>query len=88
MGNKKLILSVIFSFGFGCLVTGQTIWNVIHYWSSWRAWPFVALGLLNVTTLVFMVRSHLRWFDSCMACEYSRGKLDAAVEILTRCEHE
>ena len=87
MGNKYLILANLFAFGFGCLMIGQMIWNASHYWGSWRAWLFVALALINVTTLVFMVRSHLRWFDSCMACEYSRGKLDAAVEImLAGCE--
>lgn len=88
MSNKKLILSNLFAFGFGCIVIGHVVWNVIHYWGGWRSWTFGALGVLNVTTLVFMVRSYLRWFDSHVAAAYHRGRLEAAREIWWRLRKE
>ena len=89
MTDKKLILSTLFAFGFGCIVIGQMLWNVAHYWGTWKALLYGALGILNVTTCTFLVRSHLKWFDSRVAVEYSNGRLDAMrEELLRRAEHE
>ena len=80
MSDKKIILITLFSFGCGCVVTGQVIWFAIHYWSTWHAWLFCFLGLINVISIVFMIRSHLRWFTSRLKVEYYRGRLDEHAE--------
>lgn len=89
MNDKNMMLSNLFAFGFGCIVIGQMVWSAIHYWDTWHAWTFCGLGVLNITTLTFMVRSHLRWFDSRLAFEYEKGRLDMLDELCRmRAEHE
>ena len=86
MSDKKLLLMHYVTFGFGCLVIGQMIWCTSHHWGTWRAWLFGGLGLLNIITTVFSVRSCLRWFDSRVALEYINGKLSVYREIAARLE--
>lgn len=88
MRDKTLILVTTFSFGFSCLVIGQMLWNVIHYWGTWKVWMFGGLGLLNIVTTALMVRSHLRWFDTRVSAEYHKGRMSGAYEIWKRLRDE
>jgi len=81
MSHKKILLMTLFAFGFGCIVIGHMLWLVGHHWGTWRMWLFAALGILNVTSSVAMVLSHLRGFDSVLRCEYSLGRLDMMLEL-------
>ena len=79
--DKKLILTTLFAFGFGCVVIGQMIWCIAHYWGTWRSWLFCGLGVVNVVTASLLVRSHLKWFDARVAWERCEGRVEILEEL-------